>query len=69
MITAGGDAPGKNAAIRSIVRAAVFNGLSVLDVEKGYVGLIGGKTHPLDVRSVSGIIACAKNGWNQRMKK
>lgn len=56
VITAGGDAPGMNAAIRSIVRKAIFNGLSVLGIEKGYAGLIEGKARPLDARSVSGII-------------
>ncbi len=56
VVTAGGDAPGMNAAIRSIVRTAIFHGLKVVGVERGYAGLIEGKTRPLDARSVSGII-------------
>jgi 6-phosphofructokinase 1 len=56
VVTAGGDAPGMNAAIRSIVRAATFHGLDVMGIERGYMGLIEGKTHPLSPRSVSGII-------------
>lgn len=56
VVTAGGDAPGMNAAIRSIVRTAIFNGLEVAGVERGYAGLIEGKIHSLDIRSVSGII-------------
>ncbi|MDH5733469.1 MAG: 6-phosphofructokinase, partial [Candidatus Bathyarchaeota archaeon] len=56
VVTAGGDAPGMNAAIRSIVRVAIFHGLKVLGVERGYAGLIEGQVHPLDSRSVSGII-------------
>lgn len=56
VVTAGGDAPGMNAAIRSIVRTAIFNGLEVVGIERGYAGLIEGKIRPLDVRSVSGII-------------
>ena len=56
VITAGGDAPGMNAAIRSVVRTALFNGLEVMGVERGYTGLIEGKIHSLDNRSVSGII-------------
>ncbi len=56
VVTAGGDAPWMNAAIRSIVRTAIFNGLKVVGVERGYAGLIEGKTRPLDARSVSGII-------------
>jgi 6-phosphofructokinase 1 len=55
VVTAGGDAPGMNAAIRSIVRAAIFNGL-VLGIERGYAGLIEGQVHSLGTRSVSGII-------------
>lgn len=54
--TAGGDAPGMNAAIRSVVRTALFNGLEVMGVERGYTGLIEGKMRSLDIRSVSGII-------------
>jgi 6-phosphofructokinase 1 len=56
VVTAGGDAPGMNAAIRSVVRTAIFNGLEVVGVEKGYAGLIEEKIHSLDIRSVSGII-------------
>jgi len=56
VVTAGGDAPGMNAAIRSVVRTAIFNGLKVLGIERGYAGLIEGKIRPLNARSVSGII-------------
>ncbi|MEM2905928.1 MAG: 6-phosphofructokinase [Candidatus Bathyarchaeia archaeon] len=54
--TAGGDAPGMNAAVRSVVRTAALHGLEVYGVEKGYMGLIEGRLQPLDRRSVSGII-------------
>ena len=56
VVTAGGDAPGMNAAIRSVVRAAIFNGLEVLGIERGYAGLVEGQVHSLGTRSVSGII-------------
>lgn len=56
VVTAGGDAPGMNAAIRSIVRTATFNGLEVMGIERGYMGLIEGQIRPLSTRSVSGII-------------
>ena len=56
VITAGGDAPGMNAAIRSIVRTAIFNGLEIVGIERGYAGLMEDQIRPLDVRSVSGII-------------
>lgn len=56
VVTAGGDAPGMNAAIRSVVRTAIFNWLKVVGITRGYAGLIKGKIRPLDARSVSGII-------------
>ncbi|MEK7375646.1 MAG: 6-phosphofructokinase [Candidatus Margulisiibacteriota bacterium] len=56
VLTTGGDAPGMNAAIRSVVRTAIFNGIEVIGVERGYAGLIGGEMKSLDVKSVSGII-------------
>lgn len=56
VVTAGGDAPGMNAAIRSVVRAATYNGLEVLGIERGFAGLIEGQVQPLGPRSVSGII-------------
>lgn len=54
--TAGGDAPGMNAAIRSIVRVATFHRLEVIGIERGFAGLIEGQVRPLGARSVSGII-------------
>ena len=56
IMTTGGDAPGMNAAIRSVVRTAVYNKIEVLGIDKGYAGLIEGQMKILDVRSVSGII-------------
>ena len=56
MVTAGGDAPGMNAAIRAVVRTAMFNGLEVVGIERGYTGLMERKIQSLDIRSVSGIL-------------
>jgi len=56
VVTAGGDAPGMNAAIRSIVRSAIYNGLEVVGFERGYAGLIEGQARHMGPRSVSGII-------------
>lgn len=56
IVTSGGDAPGMNAAIRAVVRTAIFNGLAVLGIERGYAGLIEGQIVNLTLRSVSGII-------------
>jgi 6-phosphofructokinase 1 len=56
VLTAGGDAPGMNAAIRSVVRYAVHHKLEVVGILRGYGGLINEETVPLNHRSVSGII-------------
>jgi 6-phosphofructokinase 1 len=56
VLTSGGDAPGMNAAIRAVTRAAIKNGLEVFGVKLGYEGLIAGKFMPLGARDVGGII-------------
>jgi len=56
VLTAGGDAPGMNAAIRSVVRCALSAKLEVLGIFRGWQGLIDDEVKPLDHRSVSGII-------------
>ena len=40
ILTSGGDAPGMNAAVRAVVRTAIFNGLEVYGVFQGYKGLV-----------------------------
>ncbi|MCI6639614.1 MAG: 6-phosphofructokinase [Pygmaiobacter massiliensis] len=56
VLTSGGDAPGMNAAIRAVVRTAIYNGVQAVGVMRGYNGLINGDVIPMDLRSVSGII-------------
>ena len=56
LLTSGGDAPGMNAAIRSVVRTAVYNKLEVCGVMRGYAGLIEGEFIEMNPRSVSNII-------------
>ena len=56
VLTSGGDAPGMNAAIRSVVRYGVHHKLEVIGILRGYAGLINEDLKPLDHRSVSGII-------------
>ena len=56
VLTSGGDAPGMNAAIRSVVRCGTDHGYSLFGVERGYAGLIDGDISPLDNRAVGGII-------------
>ena len=40
ILTSGGDAPGMNAAIRAVTRSAIFSGLKVKGIYRGYRGLI-----------------------------
>ena len=56
LFCSGGDAPGMNAAIRAVVRAAIFHRMEVVGIMRGYKGMIAGSFKPLDGRSVSGII-------------
>src|SRR5262245_36818761 len=58
VLTAGGDCPGLNAVIRSVVHRAVDHyGDEVIGVDDGYAGLLEGRYHSLDLNAVSGILA------------
>lgn len=56
VLTSGGDAPGMNAAIRSVVRSCSHFNLECSGVYRGYQGLIEGDIRPLNPRSVNNII-------------
>jgi 6-phosphofructokinase 1 len=56
VLTSGGDAPGMNAAIRSVTRTALEKGWQVYGVKHGYAGLISGDMIELTARGVGGII-------------
>ena len=56
VITSGGDAPGMNAAVRSVVRTAIHEDMEVYGVVRGYNGLINDELVPMELRSVSDII-------------
>ena len=56
VLTSGGDAPGMNAAVRAVVRAALNAKMDIYGVERGYAGLIKGEITRLSTRSVSGLI-------------
>ena len=56
ILTSGGDAPGMNAAIRSVVRYSLHNKIEVMGIFRGWWGLINEELKVLDHRSVSGII-------------
>lgn len=58
VLTAGGDCPGLNAVIRSVVhRAVAGHGDEVIGFEDGFKGLLEGRYHKLDLNAVSGILA------------
>ena len=56
ILTSGGDAPGMNAAIRAITRAAIYHGLKVKAIYRGYKGLITGEIKEFKTEDVSNII-------------
>ena len=56
ILTSGGDAPGMNAAIRAVTRAAIYNGMAVKGIYRGYEGLINNEIKDLTTESVSSTI-------------
>jgi 6-phosphofructokinase 1 len=56
VLTSGGDAPGMNAAIRAVVRAADAAGIGCYGVRRGFAGLVDGDIAPLSPRQVSGTL-------------
>lgn len=56
VLTSGGDAPGMNAAIRSVVRTALTSEIEVVGIQSGYTGLIQNKIYAMVASSVANII-------------
>lgn len=56
VLTSGGDAPGMNAAIRAVVRKAMYHNIEVYGIYHGFEGFIKGDMELLNVGSVGGII-------------
>jgi len=56
VMTSGGDSPGMNAAIRSVVRTCAFHDIECYGIYRGYEGMIEGDFIKMDARSVKGII-------------
>lgn len=56
VMTSGGDSPGMNAAIRSVVRNGLSKGIEVLGIEQGYKGLIENKMKLLESKDVANMI-------------
>src|ERR1043165_6183215 len=56
LLTSGGDSPGMNAAIRAIVRTAIYHGMDVYGIRRGYRGMIEGDIYHMKTTDVSNII-------------
>jgi 6-phosphofructokinase 1 len=56
LFTSGGDSPGMNAAIRAVVRSAIYYGIGVTGIRRGFDGMIKGDMFQMDRKSVSNII-------------
>lgn len=56
VLTSGGDSQGMNAAVRAVVRSALYYGVEVYGVQRGYQGLLNNDIHKMDLRSVGDII-------------
>ena len=56
ILTSGGDAPGMNAAVRAVTRAAIYNKIRVKAIYRGYKGLISGEVKEFTTQDVSNII-------------
>ncbi|MBQ3785885.1 MAG: 6-phosphofructokinase [Lachnospiraceae bacterium] len=56
VLTSGGDAPGMNAAVRSVVRKSLNNGMKVMGIRRGYKGLLAGDIFEMNSHDVSDTI-------------
>jgi 6-phosphofructokinase 1 len=56
VLCSGGDSPGMNCAIRAVVRTALFNGIQVTGIKRGYAGLLRGEFQTMNLSSVGNII-------------
>src|SRR5699024_3549634 len=56
VLTSGGDSPGMNAAIRAVVRKAIYHKINVAGIENGYQGLMDGNIYDMNLGSVGDII-------------
>ncbi|WP_338768111.1 6-phosphofructokinase [Bernardetia sp. ABR2-2B] len=56
VFTSGGDSPGMNACVRAVVRGALYYGVEVYGIYRGYRGMIENDIHPMTSRDVSNII-------------
>ena len=53
IMTSGGDSPGMNAAIRAVVRTAIYHGIDVYGIRRGYQGMIEGDIYKMQTTDVA----------------
>ncbi len=56
VLTSGGDSPGMNAAIRAVVRTAIYRDVEVMGIMRGYQGLIDNDLISLEAKDVANIV-------------
>ncbi|HEL1584470.1 TPA: 6-phosphofructokinase [Streptococcus suis] len=57
VLTSGGDAPGMNAAVRAVVRKALYEGMEVYGINRGYAGMVAGDIVKFETKDVTGILS------------
>ena len=65
VLTSGGDAPGMNAAVRSVVRSSIHHGMRVIGIRNGYTGLLNLDMTELNLREVSDILHRGRHLFGQ----
>ena len=56
ILSSGGDAPGMNAAIRAVVRTAIYNNINIVAIKQGFNGLVNGEIEEMNLSSVADIV-------------
>ena len=64
LFTSGGDSPGMNAAIRAVVRAAVFHNIKITGIRRGFEGMINGDLFPMGAACLQHPQSFGLLGWN-----
>lgn len=57
VLTSGGDAPGMNSAVRAVVRKAIYEGMEVYGINRGYAGMVEGDIFKFETRDVTNIMS------------
>ncbi|MES2428408.1 MAG: 6-phosphofructokinase [Bacteroidota bacterium] len=72
LFTSGSDSPGMNAAIRAVVRTAIYYNIEIAGIRRGFEGMIHGDIYTMDTKSVSNIIqrggTMLKTGRSEQFK-